>query len=95
MTMGDMDSSTFYSELKRFSDPITSIYGYWDSKIIYNDDDNPTMVKATRFTLLVTQTDVVNRQWPIREELMSLYHSFEMDGEFSFCMFLFPLLLLL
>lgn len=56
----DGDPTGFYEQLKIYADP-TSVYHY---EIRYDNDDNPTKITHTRFTMRMVKSASVTGQWP-------------------------------
>ena len=77
------NSTGFYKELQLYANPTT----IWHSEITYDNDDNPTIILHTRFTLRMIKSASVTKQYPEYLEWNSIFHKYlpeSSDGGYAF-----------
>jgi len=55
----NLESAAFYEQLKKYSNTSSS----WNSEIVYDDYDAPSLVQHTRFTMPVTKEAKISKQY--------------------------------
>lgn len=71
-------ANVFYSELQLFTN--TTTYGKWKDEIVYDDDNDPTYIKATKFSMIVAKPKSLRDGWPLRVDLNKVFKRNSIDG---------------
>ena len=68
-TLEDLDdnSDEFYGALQAFAND--SRYAQWRDELLYDDDENPSKIRATKFYIQASTPIIAATRWPMRNDL--------------------------
>ena len=86
LTLDDIsDSTDFYTYLQQFGNDTTYGFAEWQVGIIYDDDEAPTKLEATRFEFLFWAPNEMSDRWETRNVLNDMIEkNIGKDNGFAF-----------